>query len=130
LRLALLGGDLVVGLALVLRRVHLGIGRDAGRLGIGHRLGQRRPGDLDVDVLVVAGPVVAALLGDLVVGLGDLVDRMLARLRRVLVGGLGLLVGAGPRRLRFGDADVLGVAAQGVALRLGGLVGALGRGLG
>ena len=114
-RVALLGRDLVVGLALVLGGVHAGIGRPAGRLGVGLGLGQRRLGDLDADVLVVAGLVVAAFLGDLVVGLGDLVDGVLARLRRVLVGRLGVALGPGARGLGLGDADVLGVVLQGVA---------------
>ena len=45
------------------------------RLGVGLGPGHRGLGFLDADVLVVAGLVVAALLGDLVVGFGDLVRR-------------------------------------------------------
>src|SRR5207237_1748738 len=108
-RVALLGRDLVVGLALVLGRVVARVGGLAAGLRVGLGLRQLRLGDLDADVLVVARPVVAALLGDLVVGFGDLVDGVLARLRRLLVGRLGLDLGLRARRLRLGDADVLGV---------------------
>jgi hypothetical protein len=40
------------------------------------------------------------------------VRRVLARLRRVLVGRLGVLVDPGALGLGLGDADVLGVAAR------------------
>src|SRR5882724_178548 len=121
---------LVFGLALVERCVGAGLLVAAFHLGVGLGLGQGRLGFLLANILVVARLVVAAFLGDVVVGFSGLGACFVLGLGGSLVAGLCSSLGFLARGLGFGLADVLGIAGQRIALLVGGFIGGLGRGLG
>src|SRR4029453_7183886 len=121
-RVALLDGDLVVGVPLVLRRllarvglfdrgVLLGVGLNTVDLCVGFVSDQRRVRFLHADILGVAGEIVTLLLGDVVGRFGPGDPQIFARVRRVPARSFGFGLGDLLAAVRFGKADVLGVAA-------------------
>src|SRR5262249_9005163 len=121
-RIAFFLGDLVFGVHLVLGCVGA-CGCDflsCLRIRDGLRFHGLR--FLDAVILVVAAPLAAFRLGDVVVGLGGVDLRVAAGLVGVLVLGFGFGLRLLFLRLRLCHAHVLRIAAQAVAVGLGGLV--------
>src|SRR4029434_9121064 len=104
-------GRVLACVRLLRRRILARIGHDAVDLGVGLGLDQRGVCFLHADVLGIARKLVTFLIGDVVGRFATSNARILARLRRVVVGdfrvGLGNLFLTGG----FRETNVLGVAA-------------------